>query len=142
MIDLLTANDGPLKFPIVHPDFGLHNILLNDDYEVVGVIDWEGAYSAPVGVFAARTNMFASLDVVNGTLAYDEEGADYVSLIATMGRDDISWRELSIALGSVVGALSLCMMVYEEGRAIPFDIFMDKIERELRLRTLLQRSEP
>ncbi|CRK23650.1 hypothetical protein BN1708_013747 [Verticillium longisporum] len=131
VIDKLTANNVVRNYPIVHPDLGMHNILLNNDYEVVGVIDWEGAYSAPIDVFAARTNMFASLDVDNGILAINAEGIDYESVIASMEKDDESIHVLLTALRSVVGGLSLCMKMYEEGRAMRFDRFIENIERGL-----------
>ncbi|KAJ4309323.1 hypothetical protein N0V84_011562 [Fusarium piperis] len=38
----------PGRYPIIHPDFQVQNILFNDEFEVVGVIDWESAYSAPL----------------------------------------------------------------------------------------------
>lgn len=41
----LFRNDGP--FPLYHVDFGLHNIVVNDVYKVLGIIDWEHAFVAP-----------------------------------------------------------------------------------------------
>lgn len=42
----ITAQDlGP--FPLFHVDFGHNNIVVDDDYNVLGVIDWEHAYSVP-----------------------------------------------------------------------------------------------
>ena len=43
----ITARDqGP--FPLFHVDFGHNNIVVDDDYNVLGVIDWEHACSVPV----------------------------------------------------------------------------------------------
>jgi hypothetical protein len=39
---------GP--FPLIHGDFGHNNIVVNDGYQIIGVIDWEKAYAAPLGV--------------------------------------------------------------------------------------------
>lgn len=36
---------GP--FPLVHDDFGHNNIVVDDDYNILGVIDWENACSMP-----------------------------------------------------------------------------------------------
>lgn len=108
----------------------MHNILLNDEFEVVGVIDWEHAHSAPVGVFAARTNIFVRFDTANATLGWDDEGAQYVADIEAIKNSD-SADKLSLALTSPLAILGLCMQLYEEGRAIPFDRAMDRIEREL-----------
>ena len=42
----ITARDhGP--FPLFHVDFGHNNIVVDDDYNVLGVIDWEHACSVP-----------------------------------------------------------------------------------------------
>lgn len=37
-------------YPLRHPDFGHNNIVVKNDYKVLGVIDWEGAYTAPVEI--------------------------------------------------------------------------------------------
>jgi hypothetical protein len=36
---------GP--FPLIHGDFGHNNVVLDDDYQIIGVIDWEKAFAAP-----------------------------------------------------------------------------------------------
>lgn len=42
----ISARDqGP--FPLFHVDFGHNNIVVDDDYNVLGVIDWEHASSLP-----------------------------------------------------------------------------------------------
>lgn len=42
----ISARDqGP--FPLFHVDFGHNNIVVDDDYNVLGVIDWEHACSVP-----------------------------------------------------------------------------------------------
>jgi hypothetical protein len=46
-------------YAIVHPDFMVHNMLFDDIYNIVGVIDWEFAHSAPLEVFAALTNIYS-----------------------------------------------------------------------------------
>jgi hypothetical protein len=47
----LSVNDtGP--FPLCHGDFGHNNVVVNDQYKVLGVIDWESAFAAPWEVFA------------------------------------------------------------------------------------------
>ncbi|ATY65232.1 kinase-like domain [Cordyceps militaris] len=38
--------DGP--FRLANRDFGAHNILVNDDFDVVGVIDFDGVMAAPL----------------------------------------------------------------------------------------------
>ncbi|KND89022.1 Altered inheritance of mitochondria protein 9, mitochondrial [Tolypocladium ophioglossoides CBS 100239] len=131
VIHKLNANGLCGRYPVLHPDFFMHNILLNDEFEVVGVIDWEYAYSVPIGVFAARINMFARFDSVKATLDWDDEGAQYIADVERMeGNMDLA-HKLCKAITSPVGILGVCMQLYEEGTAVPFDKVMDKIEREL-----------
>ena len=43
---LLSAHDtGP--FPIYHPDLFQHNVIVDDDFDVLAVIDWQGTYTVP-----------------------------------------------------------------------------------------------
>jgi hypothetical protein len=43
---VLSAHDkGP--FPIYHPDLMQHNVIVDDDFDVLGVIDWQGTYTVP-----------------------------------------------------------------------------------------------
>lgn len=42
---LSTSNLGP--FPIHHPDLYHSNIIVDDEYNLLGVIDWEGAHTVP-----------------------------------------------------------------------------------------------
>ncbi|KAI3336838.1 hypothetical protein HD806DRAFT_19503 [Xylariaceae sp. AK1471] len=41
---------GP--FPLCHGDFGHNNMIVDDEYHVLGVIDWESAFAGPWEVFA------------------------------------------------------------------------------------------
>ena len=42
---IAVRDQGP--FPLFHADYGHHNIVVDDDYNVLGVIDWEHACSIP-----------------------------------------------------------------------------------------------
>jgi aminoglycoside phosphotransferase (APT) family kinase protein len=68
------------RYPIVHGDLLLHNILFDDAYNVVGVIDWEFAHSAPLEVFAALTNMYARFDskTLHAIPDNNNEGQQYI----------------------------------------------------------------
>jgi hypothetical protein len=47
IVDLIPEQDaGP--FSLHHPDFGVNNIIIDDDYNVLAVIDWEQTFTAPV----------------------------------------------------------------------------------------------
>lgn len=39
-------NEGPL--PLVHVDFGHNNIVVDPEYNILGVIDWEHAMVSPL----------------------------------------------------------------------------------------------
>lgn len=74
---------GP--FPLFHRDFGHNNIVVDDDYNVLGVIDWEHACSVPwecVYFPVTLSVVPASMDAPKN---YDERGiardADTRSLI-------------------------------------------------------------
>lgn len=41
------------RFPLSHVDFHYGNVLLDDDYNVTGIIDWTNAHTVPVEVFTA-----------------------------------------------------------------------------------------
>ena len=38
-------NSGP--FPLIHADFGFWNVVVDDDYKILGLIDWESTYVQP-----------------------------------------------------------------------------------------------
>jgi hypothetical protein len=42
-------NSGP--FPLHHPDLGGSNLLFDEEFNITGVIDWSGAFVAPVEAF-------------------------------------------------------------------------------------------
>ncbi|KAK1250800.1 hypothetical protein MKX07_005355 [Trichoderma sp. CBMAI-0711] len=47
--DIYQGDQGP--FPLTHMDMGAQNLLVDDDYNLIAVIDWEFAQSAPWQVF-------------------------------------------------------------------------------------------
>lgn len=48
-VALSASNNGP--FPFCHGDFGHNNIVVNDEYDVLSVIDWEMSYAGPWELF-------------------------------------------------------------------------------------------
>ncbi|KAB5582236.1 hypothetical protein GE09DRAFT_1210888 [Coniochaeta sp. 2T2.1] len=116
---------GGGAYPILHPDLLMHNILLDDDYELVGVIDWEYAHSAPLEVFAGRTNMYASFSPDLAASEWhddDDEGGRYAADV----EEATSQKKLSGVVGSLLGDVGLCMRFFEEGVAVPFDRVLDR----------------
>ena len=116
------------RFPIIHPDFLMHNILLNDEYEIVGVIDWEYAHSAPMAVFAARTNMYTYFDAEDAALHWDEEETRYMVDVIDREKEMNLSPQLSQTFGSVLSDLGLCMQIFEDGHAVPFDRVLKRLE--------------
>jgi hypothetical protein len=46
---------GP--FPLYHRDFHYNNILVDDDFNITGALDWSGARTVPVELFAAYADL-------------------------------------------------------------------------------------
>jgi aminoglycoside phosphotransferase (APT) family kinase protein len=121
---LTSCRDG---YPIVHRDFRPHNILFDDEFNIVGVIDWEFAHSAPFEVFAALTNMYSRFDAKTLHVVPDtEEGRQYIEDVKDKERD----TGLSMAFGSILGDIGVCMTHFEEGSAVLFGELLDRYENE------------
>ncbi|KAF4627968.1 hypothetical protein G7Y89_g10190 [Cudoniella acicularis] len=123
----LTAYEN--RYPIVHRDFLLHNILFDDTYNVVGVIDWEFAHSAPLEVFTALTNMYSCFDskTLHAVTDRDDEGRQYIKDV--MDEDIRQGCKLSKTFGSILGDIGLCMTYFEGGKSS----FIWEITRPLRI---------
>ena len=63
---------GP--FPLFHPDFGHNNMIVDDDYNILGVVDWEYAYSAPWERVYFPIIMLVVLAPMSPPEFYDENG--------------------------------------------------------------------
>jgi hypothetical protein len=107
-------------YPIVHRDFLPHNILFDDEYNIVGVIDWENAHSAPLQVFAALTNMYSSFDQKILHVVPSEDGKAYIKDIMHEEEKMQLTNKISLCFGSILGDLSHCMYLFEEGRVTHF----------------------
>lgn len=115
---------GP--FPLVHDDFGHNNIVVDDDYNILGVIDWEHAGSMPwESVFFPLTlsllprPMMPEWMYENGVPKNEEvrvimdERKDYVNAVCRIERQEGSSHFLSAALGDEVGQeLAYAMKLY------------------------------
>lgn len=120
------------RYPIVHRDFLLHNILFDDTYNIVGVIDWEVAHSAPLEVFTALTNIYSCFDpkTLHAITDRDDEGRQYIKDVMHEEKDIRQGCKLSKAFGSILGDIGLCMTYFEEGRAVLFGKLLDRYESE------------
>jgi aminoglycoside phosphotransferase (APT) family kinase protein len=120
------------RYPIIHRDFLPHNILFDDTYNVVGVIDWEFAHSAPLEVFTALTNMYSCFDskTLHAVTDRDKEGRQYIKDVIDEEKDIRQGCKLSQTFGSILGDIGLCMTYFEEGRAVSFGELLDRYESE------------
>ena len=53
---------GP--FTLSHPDFGYHNFLVDDDYNILALIDWSGARVQPIEFSAVLPMFLCSLSPI------------------------------------------------------------------------------
>lgn len=52
LISVYGQNNGAGPFSLTNRDFGAHNLLVNDDFDIIGVIDFDGVMAAPIEVVA------------------------------------------------------------------------------------------
>ena len=123
---LAIRDHGP--FPLFHVDFGHHNIVVDDDYNVLGVVDWEYACSVPW----ERIYFPWTLSVVPAPMApdnYNEKGMpkdprvgailreqkDYISTVRETEQNKGLSRLLSATLADQAGQdLAYAMKIYAE----------------------------
>jgi len=83
-------NTGP--FPLCHGDFGHNNIIVDDNYQVLGVIDWETAFAAPWEVFGDfPLTLSATPPAMDLPINYDEAGIPKDEELAEKFRDRQSY---------------------------------------------------
>lgn len=111
-------NEGP--FPLAHNDLGVHNALFDEDWKLVGVIDWSGACVVPWESFAQfpggvmlgpylrkecseavyQSNQFKQRVFLESLARHEKE----------LGRNDVCVYKL---LGSPKSELAQCMEQYD-----------------------------
>lgn len=137
LIEALAANipiqdHGP--FPLVHDDFGHNNIVVDDDYNILGVIDWENACSMPwESVYFPLTLSVVPHPMVPAWMYEDgvpkhkkiriiiDERKDYVNTIRQIERREGLSHSLSATLGDQAGEqLAYAMKLYIHDRKFGF----------------------
>ncbi|CAI7661028.1 unnamed protein product [Penicillium manginii] len=129
---LSVRDNGP--FPLCHGDFGHNNMVFDDKYNLLGVIDWEAAFAGPWEIFAEFPLSLSTVPPdMDAAWNYDENGvpkdaqsmrrnADrqkYISAVMEKERDmDLpEGYRLSMALkDSRRQALATAMRLYERGK--------------------------
>lgn len=128
---LSVRDHGP--FPLCHGDFGHNNVVVDDKYHILGVIDWETAFAGPWEVFG---DFPLTLSIVPRAMDapwnYDEEGspkstdlirkfADQEDYIAAVRREENRSDENSRCLSAALGdwrrrQLVTAMRLYQNGK--------------------------
>ncbi|KAJ5286332.1 hypothetical protein N7524_001638 [Penicillium chrysogenum] len=71
--NLSVQDKGP--FPLCHGDFGHNNMVFDDEYNILGVIDWEAAYAGPWELFGEFPLTLSMLPPdMDAPWNYDESG--------------------------------------------------------------------
>lgn len=71
--NLSVQDKGP--FPLCHGDFGHNNMVFDDEYNLLGVIDWEAAYAGPWELFGEFPLTLSMLPPdMDAPWNYDESG--------------------------------------------------------------------
>lgn len=111
------------RYYIVHPDFTPSNVLFDDNWNLVGVIDWEFAFTAPLEIFAVimANRYYGDIKEEMGRL-YLEDIKFYEK---QLGMD----KTLSTAFGSTLGDLAISMYHYEAGMAFSLLGAVERFEK-------------
>jgi len=76
--ELANLISGPYEngpFPLVHVDFGHNNIVVDSEYNILGVIDWENAISAPWGMVEYPLTVRATPVPMDASWNYKSDGS-------------------------------------------------------------------
>lgn len=142
---LVRHDHGP--FPLCHPDFLHSNIIIDDDFHVLSIIDWEGACTLPRELVQFPRFLTAAPRLFGAPEHYDEDGQplrdderqrwrerqDYAQMVQSFeDQQDQYDHTLSACLAYNKGQkLSYIMGAYEGGRMGFYDKVMDELEEGL-----------
>ncbi|KAK8859544.1 protein kinase-like protein [Apiospora arundinis] len=136
---LSQTDRGP--FPLCHGDFLHSNMIVNEDFELAAVIDWESASTYPLELVefpsflkVMPVQFGSSGDYDKDGLPLDEEEKqkwkerqDYLQMVKSFEDKD---HVLSTCLGNEKSlALAYCMMAYSNGKLG----FYDRVVNELKI---------
>ena len=120
-------NHGP--FPLIHSDFAFWNVVVDDDYKVLGVIDWEFAHSGPWETVHFPSCYMPTPAPMGPTEWYDDDGMpkdpdlkeafremdEYVDAVRKVERSKDLPPTLSAVLSDRAGQdLALAMKLYTD----------------------------
>ncbi|KAI1780708.1 hypothetical protein F4818DRAFT_451082 [Hypoxylon cercidicola] len=132
-------NHGP--FPICHADFFHSNIIVGEDFKVLGIIDWEGACTVPLELISFPRFLNAMPVSFDSPGNYDEnkqpldeeekqrwkDREEYVQMVNSAENKD---SVLSECLSNEKGlALAYCMTTYKTGKLGFYDKVLAELEK-------------
>lgn len=132
---------GP--FTLSHPDFGYHNFIVDDDYNILAVIDWSGARVQPVEFSAIFPMFLFSLHPIfweGGKFDNEERRSEEAKLAAEQARyiemvDVEAKRCQVISAMQQSGPLRIMiadgMVKYDNGNLNPWEWLIDLLESEV-----------
>jgi len=135
-----SQNSGP--FALFHTDFGNHNILVDDEYNIVGVIDWIDAHVLPMEFCAIYPHCLYELPEVfwvgspmetinrEGSKEKDELRRFYLDEVRKVEQEKGYEQRLSALLGSYNSEIALCLGLYSDGNRNPLEKLLDEKYRE------------
>lgn len=98
-------------------------MLFDDNWNLVAVIDWEFAFTAPLEIFAVEMANRYYGDTK------EEMGSLYLEDIKYHGKQLEAGGALSAAFGSILGDLAISMHHYEAGMAFSLLGAVERFER-------------
>ena len=134
--DISMQNTGP--FALFHVDFGDHNILVDDDYNVVGVIDWAGAYVLPLEFAAIYPDLLytlpevfwrgSPLEMVAEEMSKSQRVLQrrYLEYVCQVEQKRGYKQKLSVLLGSYSSTVALCVRLYCDGNRNCLEALLDE----------------
>jgi len=136
------CDSGP--FPIFHPDFGYHNFLVDDNYNMLAVIDWGGSAALPLEFTHTFPFNLHSLHEVfwkdgpfDGPLAREQEAqekidqAEYVACVEGHESRLRVNHSLSENLGGIRSEVAGCIRMFERRDQNPLAKLLDLVEQKL-----------
>lgn len=115
--------DGP--FPLIHTDLYSSNIIIDEDYNVLSVIDWESAFVGPWELVEFNKELSVVPSVMDGPHYHETESrvamclahAEFLKLVrAVEGRRRLDEKLSAMLADEEVQAFSHAFWLYGEGR--------------------------
>lgn len=125
-IHLITPDEISKDYVITLYDFDVSNVLVNDDLELVGIVNWEMAFTIPVEVSIAMMNMYAGVKKENATAVYDEEAMQFIAEVTAAEAALDAPRKISDKYGSVFGDIGVCMMLWNHNVLVNYEAAIDR----------------